>query len=154
MKIVFMIVAVVAILRLFCGEYEMDVPKGVFRFSSEEAAVEKGVSHEFTTNTEQFVEFRHVVSILEDRTNLYPVRFKERNRLKNGELLMVRGKIFGNNKDGNRYIFYFYGKGNIDTCTRIMDTELGLLWKYELVQFKQKEDYSWMEIRSKYIILE
>ena len=47
MKFFAVILISVAIITLLCGEYEVDLRHGVFRFSSEEEAVESGIASEF-----------------------------------------------------------------------------------------------------------
>ena len=153
MKIAFALIGAVAVLRLFCGEYELDLFNGVFRFTSTEDAVESGISSEFKRSTD-FKEFR-VETFTGANVDPMPIRFHSKNRLRNGDLLIVKSKVFGNNlRDGHRFIFYFYGDGDMGSCAKIMNTELGLDNKYHIQQFKRGNDYSWMEVRSRFILLD
>jgi hypothetical protein len=154
MKVVLAIIGSVAILRLFCGEYEIDPFHGIFRFSSTEEAVESGIASEFKRGT-----FKDIDPRVETNTGAnvdpQPIRFHSKNRLKNGDLLIVKRKVFGNNmRDGHRFIFYFYGAGDLGSCTQIMNGELGLDNKYHIHRFKRNNEYSWLEIRSRFVLLD
>jgi hypothetical protein len=154
MKVVLAIIGSVAILRLFCGEYEIDPFYGVFRFSSVEETIEQGIVSEFKKGEFKKLDPR-VETIFGNRVDPQPVKFHSKNRLKNGDLLIVKRKLFGNNlRDGHRFIFYFYGAGDLGSCTAIMNGELGLDNKYHIHQFKRNSEYSWMEVRSRFVLLD
>lgn len=151
MKIIAVILSSIAVITLFSGEYEIDLFNGVFRLSSEEEALEQGIMREFNSN--KFKDFR-IETETGANVDPQPVRFHSKNRLRNGDLLIVKRKVFGNNlRDGHRFIFYFYGDGDIGSCVNIMNNELGLDNKYHIHRFKRGNDYSWLEVRSRFVLL-
>ena len=157
MKLIAVILGSVAIITLLCGSYEVDLRYGILRFSSEEVAVESGIASEFKRGTFKPLAPRveRVETILGENVDPMPVRFHSKNRLRNNDLLIVKKKIFGSNlRDGYRYIFYFYGAGDMGSCLKIMNGELGLDNKYHVHQFKRNNEYSWLEVRSRFIILD
>lgn len=159
MKYLAISLASIAIIILFRGEYEVDVFNGIMRFNSQEESIETGITKEFARSKE-FKDFKldidpRVETLTGANVDPMPIRFHAKNRLRNGDLLIVKRKVFGNNmRDGHRFIFYFYGAGDLGSCSQIMNTELGLDNKYHIHQFKRNNEYSWMEVRSRFILLD
>lgn len=156
MKFLSMILGSIAIITIFStSDYEIDLFHGVFRFSSQEQQVEAGIMSEFA-HTKSFKQLDpRIETTFGDNVDPQPIRFHSKNRLKNGDLLIVKRKVLGNNlRDGYRFIMYFYGAGDLGSCTKIMNEELGLDNKYHIHQFKRNSEYSWMEVRSRFILLD
>ena len=141
----------IAVFMVFSKDYEVDLGKGVVKFSSPEDTItqefKSGNFQQFSTDSR--VETQHGAPV-----DPQCVRFHSKNRLKNGDLLIVKRKVFGNNmRDGHRFIFYFYGAGDLGSCTAIMNGELGMDNKYHIHRFKREGSYSWMEVRTRFVLL-
>lgn len=159
MKFLSIILGSIAVITVFSGEYEVDLFNGVMRFTSQEEAVESGIIREFN-RTNQFKQFKldtdpRVETKDGSPVDPMPVRFHSKNRLRNGDLVILKRKLFGNNmRDGYRFIVYFYGSPSLGECLKIMNDELGLDNKYQLQQYKRNDKYAWLEVRSRFILLD
>jgi len=172
MKLVCILFGFFFLFNLTNGNYEINVLKGIFKFNSEEEETTI-VLREFTTGSNfKTFNINHSEIIRTNSSNVelininvstsdpnlitnQPVRFHQNNRLMDNTLLIVKDRLCGNNiRDGYRYVFYFYGINSLDVIRDKMDNELGLFNKYELTQFKKEDSLTWIEVRSRFIVLE
>ena len=136
----------IAAFMLFSNDYEVDLGNGVMKFSDKDDEI----TQEF--KKQEFKDFS--IEGYETKVSQQGVKFHARNRLKNNDLLIVKRKIFGSNlRDGYRFIFYFYGANDLTSMTSIMNGELGMQGKYHINNYKRGEKYSWMEVRSNFVLL-
>ena len=166
------------------GSYNIDLKEGEVQFQSEVDEIEESFSNEkafksFTRsptvsrvpsgsyenrqidkaklkqlNAKTATDLTRIESETNAPVDPQPVRFHSKNRLKNGHLMIVKRKVFGNSlKEGHRWLIYLYGVPDLGTFTDIMNNELGMDNKYRLVSFGNKTKYVWAEVRSNFIIL-
>jgi hypothetical protein len=142
----------IAVFMFARGNYEVDLGKGILRASNKEDKI----TQEFQSgNFQQFSAVSNSIEGYDSMVTPQGVRFHARNRLKNNDLLIVKRKIFGSNlRDGYRFIFYFYGANDLTSMTDIMNGELGMQGKYHIHNYKRGDKYSWMEVRSNYVLLQ
>ncbi len=171
-----------AIICLTCnGRYSIDF--GPFKFQSTEDEIEKGIEEMFADKSsfqgwpprganhlldeqrrdvllkqQNAKSFRDLASVESDTladVDPMPLKFHSKNRLRNGDLLVVKRKVFGNNqRDGHRYIFYFYGANSIGDVLELMKNELQMDNKFNLIRYKRGDKYTWIEIRSRFVVLD
>jgi hypothetical protein len=177
MKLIIAVIGMFFVWSLTTGTYNIDLKRGVVQFSSEDDTQPSNVINEFR-DVGSFKRFNYMDQKIADRVqknknaeiasdltrietdtgaNVDPqaIRFHSKNRLKDNTLLVVKRKIFGSNlRDGYRFIFYFYGINSLGAITERMNKELGLDNKYHLVQYKNEEKLSWIEVKSRFIILD
>jgi hypothetical protein len=163
------------------GKYNIDL--GVMKFQSSEDQIEEGIDDMFADtssfqgwppqganhllaeqrrdvllkqkNAETFRDLDRAESDTLAPVDPEPVKFHSKNRLRNGDLLIVKRKVFGNNeRDGNRYIFYFYGTNSIGEVLALMKKELGLDNKFKMIRYKRGDKYTWIEVRSRFVVLD
>lgn len=173
MKGLAVVMSMFAIIVLANQNYDIDLLKGKVQFSSKEdeeivRMFEDKESFKELTYAERQVHNAKLKSInAKTATDLVriesdtlenvtpePVRLHRKNRLKNGDLVVVKRRVFGNNtRDGHRWVFYFYGANDLGSMTDIMKNELGLDNKFTMSKYKRGNKYSWMEVRSRFITL-
>lgn len=171
MKTLLALFTIVLAWNMSSGFYEIDLKRGVFQFKStdeiETSFADTNSFKQLDYSSRQLEKARQKqinaktatdLTRIESDTNApvdpNPVRFHSRNRLHNGQLMIVKRKVFGNSiKDGHRWMIYMYGVPDLGTFTNIMNNELNLDNKYRLINFGNKTKYVWAEVRSNFIVI-
>jgi hypothetical protein len=179
MKGVAVVLGMFAIIMFANGRYDIDLFKGKVQFQSAEEEIEYGMDEMFADKSsfkgwppvdyadrqvakadakQKNAQTASDLTRLETDTggDISPdvVRLHVKNRLRNGDLMVVKRRLFGNNmRDGYRWVFYFYGANDLGSMLDIMKNELGLDNKFTMTRYKRGDKYSWIEVRSRFILV-